>query len=47
MVLEDYVGISPRTTIYSAMDDFSGDYLVGPIHDKMINSCYWWRSSNL
>ena len=36
VVLEDYVGISPRTTIYSAMDDFSGDYLVGPIHDKRL-----------
>ncbi len=30
--LEDYTGISPRSTIYSAMDDFSGDYLIGPIH---------------
>ena len=30
--MEDYTGISARTTIYSAMDDFSGDYLVGPIH---------------
>lgn len=32
--LEDYTGISPRSTIYSAMDDFSGDYLVGPIHPQ-------------
>lgn len=32
--LEDYTGISPRSTIYSAMDDFSGDYLIGPIHDE-------------
>lgn len=32
--LEDYTGISPRTTIYSAMDDFSGNYLIGPIHDE-------------
>ena len=30
--LEDYTGISPMTTVYSAMDDFSGDYLIGPIH---------------
>lgn len=36
--LEDYTGISPRSTIYSAMDDFSGDYLIGPVHkDKQIN----------
>lgn len=31
---EDYTGISARSTIYSAMDDFSGDYLVGPIHPQ-------------
>ena len=34
IVLEDFTGISPQTTIYSAMDDFSGDYLIGPIHDE-------------
>lgn len=34
ITLEDYSGISPRSTIYSAMDDFSGDYLVGPIHSN-------------
>lgn len=32
--LKDFSGISPRSTIYSAMDDFSGDYLIGPIHPK-------------
>lgn len=31
--LEDYTGISSRSTIYSAMDDFSGQYLIGPIHE--------------
>ena len=30
----DYTGISSRTTVYSAMDDFSGEYLVGPIHPE-------------
>lgn len=34
IVLEDYTGISPRSTIYSSMDDFSGDYLIGPIHPE-------------
>jgi len=34
VILEDYTGLSPRTTIYSAMDDFSGNYLIGPIHDE-------------
>lgn len=32
--LEDYTGISPMSTVYSAMDDFSGDYLIGPIHPE-------------
>lgn len=31
--MEDYSGLSPRTTIFSAMDDFGGNYLIGPIHD--------------
>ena len=30
--MEDYTGISPKSVIYSAMDDFSGDFLIGPIH---------------
>lgn len=34
IIMEDYTGISPQTTIYSAMDDFGGDYLIGPIHDE-------------
>ena len=28
---KDYSGCSARTTIYSAMDDFSGDFLIGPM----------------
>lgn len=31
IVLEDYTGLSPRTTIFSATDDFSGDYLISPM----------------
>lgn len=34
IVFEDYTGISARSTIYSAMDDFSGNYLIGPIHPE-------------
>lgn len=30
----DYSGCSARNTIYSAMDDFSGDYLIGPMSPK-------------
>lgn len=29
--MEDYTGLSPRCTVFSATDDFSGDYLVGPM----------------
>lgn len=32
--LSDYTGISARTTLYSAVDDFSGDYLIGPLSPK-------------
>ncbi len=32
IILKDYTGLSPRTTIFSAMDDFSGNYLIGPLH---------------
>lgn len=32
IVMEDYSGISAKSIVYSAMDDFSGDYLIGPIH---------------
>lgn len=34
IVLDDYSGVSPKSAIYSAMDDFSGDFLIGPIHSK-------------
>lgn len=34
IVMEDYTGLSARATLYSAMDDFGGDYLIGPIHQK-------------
>ncbi len=32
IVLEDHTGVSPRTTVFSAMDDFGGDWLVGPMN---------------
>lgn len=31
IILESFTGISTRTTIYSAIDDFSGDFLIGPL----------------
>lgn len=30
----DYSGISPKSVVYSAMDDFSGVFLIGPIHPE-------------
>lgn len=30
IVMEDFATLSPRVTIFSASDDFGGDYLVGP-----------------
>jgi len=32
--MENYTGLSPRCTIFSASDDFSGDYLISPMVDK-------------
>lgn len=32
--VEDYAGISPRSTLFSAMDDFGGEWLIGPIHPE-------------
>ncbi len=34
IVMEDYTGLSPRTTVFSASDDFSGDYLISPMPPK-------------
>jgi len=32
--MEDYTGLSPRCTVFSATDDFSGDYLISPMVDE-------------
>lgn len=32
--LRDFSGLSPRTTLFSESDDFNGDYLIGPQHNK-------------
>lgn len=34
ITLNDFSGISPKSVVFSAMDDFSGDYLVGPVHPE-------------
>jgi acetyltransferase-like isoleucine patch superfamily enzyme len=30
----DFSGLSPRCTVFSASDDFSGEYLIGPMVDE-------------
>jgi len=32
--MENYTGLSPRCTVFSASDDFSGDYLISPMVDE-------------
>lgn len=32
IIMKDFSGISPRCTIFSATDDFGGEFLIGPIH---------------
>lgn len=31
VILDDFTGLSPRCTIFSATDDFSGQYMIGPM----------------
>lgn len=31
IIIGDYSGLSPRTTIFSAVDDFSGEYMISPM----------------
>jgi galactoside O-acetyltransferase len=38
IIMEDFTGLSPRCTIFSASDNFSGDYLISPMTpDKYTN----------
>ena len=38
IVMDDYSGLSSRVSLYSATDDFSGNYLIGPtMEDSCIN----------
>lgn len=38
IVFRNHSGCSARTTIYSAMDDFSGEYLIGPMHPEYLTN---------
>lgn len=36
--MDDYSGLSPRCTVFSASDDFSGDFFIGPmVESKFTN----------
>ncbi len=38
IIMDDYTGLSPRCTIFSASDDFSGNYLISPmVPDEFTN----------
>lgn len=36
--MDDYTRLSPRCTVFSASDDFSGDYLIGPMLDSRVTN---------
>ena len=36
--MDDYSGLSPRCTVFSATDDFSGDWLIGPMVDHKLTN---------
>lgn len=38
IVLKDFSGISPRVTIFSASDDFSGGFMIGPMVPKKLTN---------
>jgi galactoside O-acetyltransferase len=38
IIMENYTGLSPRCTIFSASDDFSGNYLISPMNPKEVTN---------
>jgi acetyltransferase-like isoleucine patch superfamily enzyme len=38
--MEDFSGLSPRCTIFSSTDDFSGDFYIGPMIDQKYTNVY-------
>ena len=36
--IRSHSGCSARTTIYSAIDDFSGNFLIGPMHPELLTN---------
>lgn len=35
IIMEDYTGLSPRCAIFSASDDFGGNFLISPMNPEM------------
>jgi galactoside O-acetyltransferase len=40
IIMEDYSGISPRCTLLSATDDFSGNFMIGPQNDIELTNVF-------
>ncbi len=38
IVIKSFSGLSPRCTVFSACDDFGGDFLVGPVHPEELTN---------
>jgi galactoside O-acetyltransferase len=38
IILEDFTGISVRCILFSACDDFSGEFLIGPLHGRNLTN---------
>lgn len=38
IIIEDFSGLSPRTTLFSAIDDFSGEFMVNPTIPKELTN---------
>jgi galactoside O-acetyltransferase len=36
--MHDFSGLSPRCTVFSAGDDFSGEFLIGPMIDQQFTN---------
>lgn len=40
IIMDDYTGLSPRCTLLSATDDFSGNFLIGPHLEQSLTNAY-------
>lgn len=38
IIIKDYAGMSPRSIIFSAVDDFSGEFLIGPVNSAKLTN---------